>query len=112
AVTARGEDVAPDPRKESRRRLEGEAPLEEVRRPAMLCRELREPSGVAAGPIQSLILEGERLVDLPLRLPASDGHEAIRIGLRLGDQPFAVRPCILDILEGGHPEPRRLDRPA
>src|SRR5436853_322606 len=82
AVPARVEDVAPDPRKDSLGRLEVEAPLEEVRRPAMLCRELREPPGVAAGPIQSLILEGERLVDLPLRLPASDGHEAIRIGLR------------------------------
>src|SRR5438034_6332701 len=62
AITARVEDVAPDPRKDSLRRLEVEPPLEEVRRPAMLCRELREPPGVAAGPIQSLILEGERLV--------------------------------------------------
>ena len=47
AVTTPVEDIAPDSRKDSLGRLELQAPLEKVRRGAMLCRELREPPGVA-----------------------------------------------------------------
>src|SRR2546426_10512868 len=65
-VTARVEDVSADTRQDALCRLEIEPPLEQVRRAAMLVRELRESLGVTAGAVHALVLKRKRLVDLPV----------------------------------------------